>query len=66
MAKIAALLSAAEIHDASSDPANWNIRYRGRVAVPLGDMLERADCWIEAIREVADRLRTLDVAVAPA
>lgn len=60
MDQIVALLPDAQLNDSSPDPANWNIRYGGRVSVPLEELLQRKDQWFSAIRDVAERLRSLD------
>lgn len=59
MNRVAAILPGGRVKDDLPNPANWNIRVDGKVAIDLHLLLAHQDAWSSAISELRDRLKEL-------
>jgi hypothetical protein len=59
MKRVAAILPGGRVKDDLPNPASWNIRVDGKVAIDLHLLLAHQDAWLSAISELRDWLKEL-------
>lgn len=60
MERVVSFLSEASIKDEFPNRSSWYVRYRGKSTIPLDVMLRHELLWLDAVREVAERLQQID------
>jgi hypothetical protein len=59
MERVVGFLPGSWIHK-HPKPTSTNVRYEGKIAIPMSIMLDHSDQWLEAIREMIDSFRRIE------